>query len=111
MARKTIKVGEQDIDMVANAFTPVVYQKTFHKDVFLETQKKDKSLGFTQELAYVMMMQATDKTAKELTELTIDEFYAWLMTLSAMDIMLASQEILELFYGQTAPKSKKKKKA
>lgn len=110
MARKTIKVGEQDIDMVANAFTPVVYQKTFHKDIFLETQKKDINLGFAQELAYVMTMQATDKTAKELTELSVDDFYGWLADFDAMDIMLAAPEILTLFFGQTMPTAKPKKK-
>lgn len=105
-----VKIGKQDVEMVANAFTPVLFQKLFHKDFLMESQKKDINLTLFQELGFVMAQQATDKTTKELVELSLDDYYAWLEEFEAMDIMNAVQDIFALYSGQTAITSKPKKK-
>lgn len=110
MATGIIKIGEHDVKMSANAMTPVLFQRLYHKDFMIESQSKQLDLNLFQELGFVMAMQGTDKTVKELQELSIDNYYEWLMQFEALDIMKAVNEIFALYSGQTTTSSTPKKK-
>lgn len=110
--RKAVIIGTHSVDMVSNALTPVLFKRVFHKDLLLETQKKDLDLTLFQELGYVMMMQASGLSAKDLTNaISYDGYMEWLEQFEALDIMSAVNEIFELYSAQNMPTSKSKKKA
>lgn len=110
MATGIIKIGTHDVNMSANAMTPVLFRRLFHKDFMTESQSKQLDLNLFQELGFVMAMQGTDKTLKELQDLTVDDYYEWLLGFEALDIMKAVNDIFALYSGQTGSTSQAKKK-
>lgn len=110
--RGTVIIGTHSVEMVANALTPVLFKRVFRKDLLLETQKQDLDLTLFQELGYVMAMQGTEMTAKELSNaVTYDGYLEWLEQYEALDIMSAVNEIFTLYSTQNVSTSKAKKKA
>ena len=108
---KTIDIGTHKVDMVSNALTPVLFKKVFRTDLLLETQKKDLDLTLFQELGYIMAMQASGMTAKELTDaVSYDGYLEWLVQFEALDVMNAVNEIFSLYSAQNVATSKSKKK-
>lgn len=106
----TVKIGNKNVDMVANALTPVLYKKIFRKDFLVESQKKDMDLTIFQELAFVMASQAQIVSAKQLmTELNVESYYSWLEEFEAMEIMEAVNDIFALYHSQTKVSSTSKK--
>lgn len=106
----TVKIGDKNVEMFANALTPVLYKRIFHKDFLLESQKKDMDMTIFQELAFVMAKQANATSAKELmNELGIDDYYEWLGNFEAMEIMEKVNEVFALYHSQTKSTSKSKK--
>lgn len=108
--RRTIRIGDKDVDMVANGMTAVIYGNVFHKDILADmfNKKKDTSPMVAQELAFIMSAQA-EKSSKELmTELTIESYWEWCEGFGGVD--LVNSEILALFADQQAPASTPKKK-
>ena len=108
--RKTIKIGEREIDFVANGMTAVIYGNVFHKDLLAEifAKKKDMSPIMTQELAFIMAAQATKSTKELMTGITIEEYWEWCEGFNGID--LVNSEILSLFVNQQASSSTPKKK-
>lgn len=106
----TVKIGDKNVEMFANALTPVLYKRIFHKDFLLESQKKDMDMTIFQELAFVMAKQANATSAKELmNELGIDDYYEWLGNFEAMEIMEKVNEIFALYHSQAKSTSTSKK--
>lgn len=106
----TINISGKDVEMYANAMTPVIFKRVFHKDFLMESQKKDVDLTLFQELGFVMAQQAA-KPAKELmTGLTVDEYYEWLEEFGALDIINKVDEIFALYSDQAQSTSTSKKK-
>lgn len=106
----TVKIGNKNVEMFANAFTPVLYKRIFHKDFLMESQKKDMDMTIFQELAFVMAKQATATNAKELMNgLTVDDYYEWLADFEAMEIMESVNDIFALYHSQTRSTSRSKK--
>lgn len=106
----TVKIGDKNVDMVANALTPVLYKRVFRKDFLLESQKKDIDMTIFQELAFVMASQAQIISAKQLmTELSVESYYEWLEGFEAMEIMEAVNDIFALYHSQTKVSSRSKK--
>lgn len=107
--RGTVKLGNKDVEMNANAFTPVLYRKVFQKDFLKESQKENLDVTIFQELGFIMASQAKIPEIKELTALTIDSYYAWLMDFEALDIMNSVNDIFALYSKQSKSTSKSKK--
>lgn len=108
--RRTIKLGEKDVEMVANAMTPVIYKRVFHKDFLTESQKKDADLNIFQELGFVMARQATVSTREIMEETTLEQYYEWLEGFEAMDIIKSVNDIFEVYSAQNVSTSVSKKK-
>lgn len=108
--RRTLTIGEYDVDMVANGMTPVIYKRIFRKDFLVESQKKDTDMTLFQELGFVMAMQA-QKPVKELMEgLTESDYWEWLEKFGALDVLNSVDKIFELYANQTVSTSTAKKK-
>ena len=106
----TVKIGDKNVEMVANALTPVLYKRVFRKDFLLESQKKDIDMTIFQELAFVMASQAQIIRAKQLmTEQRVESYYEWLEGFEEMEIMEAVNDIFALYHSQTKVSSRSKK--
>ena len=108
--RGTVKIGERDVDMLANAASPFIYKKIFHKDFLMTVgtnyvdadgkQKTDVDTNAITEMAFVMHMQ-TEKTFKEMLDaVTVEDFVAWISEFEPLDFAMAMTEIMGLYYQQ-----------
>lgn len=111
MSYGLVKVGGQEVAMEANALSPYVYRQLFHEDFLAETQKAEPAPDLFQKMGYVMAMQAAHLGTAELMKLTIDGFYEWLTQFDALDLILATDKISELYLSQNAELSVPKSKA
>ena len=105
---KDIKIGEKLISMTANAATCYRYKMVFKKDLFqlFKSASDDMGMDVVQELAYVMMMQAS----KAVDSMSIDNYMTWLEDFDPLDFAHASGQIVNVYAGQQAMTSTAKKK-
>lgn len=107
--RRTIKIGDKDVDMLATATTPILYKRLFRKD-FL-TIALEENMDCYAELAYIMARQAEGLPPTELIgKLKIEEFWEWLDGFGPMDFANAAGDIFALYNSQTKTMSVPKKK-
>ena len=109
-----ITVGEKEINLLANAATPIRYKMVFGSDLMVEfnqlnTGKKDggEMLEITTQLAFIMNRQA-ECEKKELSSLSKDSYVEWLEDFGAMDFVNASEAIINTYLGTTGTTSKSK---
>jgi len=111
----TVKLGEKEVEMAANAATPFIYKQLFKKDILVLMDKLQVN-GMTEEtsdvfveLGFVMAKQAKTNDIKDLMNLKTEDFYTWLTEFEALDVVLASNEIAMIYNGQkestSVPKS------
>lgn len=108
----TVKIGTQELGMLANAASPVIYKNIFHEDFLKKCQsfEGDQDSELFQKMGFVMWKQAQGLSIRELmSEITIDEYYEWLVQFEPLDIMMASADIANLYYAQEAGGSIPKK--
>lgn len=112
MARGIVKIGGKDVDMLANAASPVIYRRIFQKDFLLQMDPKGEiDTNALSEMGYVMSLQ-TQMTFKEIVDtISQDDYYIWLEQFEAFDVMMASNAIFALFKGQEKTLVSQKKRA
>jgi len=107
--KDTIKIGDIDVGMVANAATPHVYKMIFHEDLFQKFNAAEQDLESMQKLGYVMAKQAETDKLSELMKFNEESFYEWLIQFEFMDMMDALTAIVNLYQSQkkgtSVPKS------
>ncbi len=106
--RGAVRIGDRDVDFVANGATPFIYKRVFRKDFLTETQKEDMDV-YT-ELAFIMSQQAEKPMTELLNSLKIEDFYEWIEGFEAMDIVTKASDIFAIYQGQTKSSSASKKK-
>ena len=92
-----IKIGEQEVMMEANAYTPVIYRECFPgRDIFRELiqieeleEKSEIDMGIYERLGYAMSC-ANEKGVS---------FREWMAGFEPMDLFMASAEIMDLWNG------------
>ena len=97
----TIKIGNKEVGMVANAASPFIYRQIFKKDFLAETQKDPIDLALFAEMGFIMHLQ-NEKPTQEVLKTSLDDFYVWLEEFDPMDIMNASVTIGQFYMGQEA---------
>lgn len=112
---KEIKIGDITIPMLANGATPIRYKMIFGKDLiseFNEAQKDAvKAMDSLPELAFIMAKAAEAKEGKsDLNCLNQDIYVTWLEQFGPMDILNASDQIVNLYTGNMETRSEPKKK-
>jgi hypothetical protein len=114
---KVITVGEKEVNLLANAATPIRYKMVFGEDVMvafnqITNAKRDSGeiLDIVSQLAYIMNAQAT-MDRDELKKLNRETFIEWLEDFGAMDFVNASEEIINTYLEQSGTDSKSKNAA
>lgn len=108
--RGTIKIGDKDVEMLANGASPFLFKRIFHKDFLLATGSgEDIDVDVITEMGFVMYMQ-TQKEFKEILDtVTPSDFYEWVCGFEALDLPMAAPSIFALFKGQEATTTTSKK--
>ena len=105
----TVKIGEKEVGMVANAASPYIYKQIFHEDFLAKMQEGQPDADLFQKMGFVMAKQYELEKMSELMKLTVESFYEWLMEYDAMEIILATDKILEIYMAQAKSSSVPKK--
>lgn len=112
---KELKIGDKTIPMLANGATPLRYRLVFKKDIIEELQLAEndysKVTNSVPELAFIMAKQAeASQGGEDLNLLSFDKYMAWMEQFEPMDLIYASDDIIDLYMGnnQTSSESKKK---
>mgnify|MGYP003517079621 CR=1 FL=1 len=113
---REIKVGEKSIPMLANGATPIRYRMTFGKDIISEFESVQTDTGKASssiaELAFIMTKAAEAQSEhKAMTTLNQESFIEWLEQFEPLDLVLASEDIVNLYLGNEQTLSEAKKKA
>lgn len=95
-----IKIGEREIPMAANAASPYVYRNIFKEDFLQKIQEKVPEADIFQKMGFVMAKQAETSKMSELMNITIDDYYGWLMEFEPLAILEAAGDISGLYMGQ-----------
>lgn len=111
---KTVKIGEKEINLLANAATPIRYKMVFGEDIMvafnqINGNKRDEGeiLDISSQLAFIMHEQATCNR-EELKGLTKEVYVDWLEEFGPMDFVNASKDIFDTYLGTTGTTSKSK---
>lgn len=102
--RKTILIGDKAVDFESNGATPVFYTIITGEDFLTAFNKyqgggmdQGAALMFIYKAAYVMAMQAKGSSPAKHSKAA---FYKWLGQFENVDLMLALDEIAEVFTGE-----------
>ena len=109
---KEVKVGDKIIPMRASGRTPLYYRQVFHKDILEAFSQEGNQISMAgenvPEVAYIMAMNGSDQDMSKLNE---DTFGEWLEQFEAMDLMMAGEDIFNVYLPNLTTTSKPKKKA
>ena len=99
--RKTIKIGSENTELVANAASPYLYKMIFHEDFLKKLQEQEPDLDIIQKMTFVMVKQAELSSMTALCELSKEDYLEWLIKYEPMDIFNAANDVKNLYMGQT----------
>lgn len=102
MKTKTVKIGEIDVELTANAITPIRYTNYFKSDYLhdiMDVQKRTSTV--LPQITYIMARQANPKLK--------DDFETWLSQFEINDIPMAAEAITDLIADNNKQISKSKK--
>jgi hypothetical protein len=110
---REIKIGAKNVPMKATGATPIRYRLVFKEDVLTEFSSVGDNYAVAidtlSKLAFIMAMSADDSV--DMSKINIDSFVNWLDGFEPFDITNASDEIVDLYMGNTVGQSEVKKKA
>jgi len=107
---KTIQIADKEVEMLANGISAFVYWDVFHEDFILQSQKPEVSPHIFEKLGFVFAKQAEiGGDWEKLTKLSQKDFYEWMSQFEPMDVLNASDEIMQLYVQQSGGGSKPKK--
>ena len=106
--------GGKEVKLAANAATPFRFKQLFGKDllrIFNDSSKdEEEMIGLADtvtELAFIMNSQAE---GKDMSRLSMDEFYSWLEGYEPMDFIVKAQEVINVYLSSTQVTATAKKK-
>ena len=108
-----VKVGNKEIEMVSNGATPYRFRQVFKRDLlkFFADAAGGKvedgdAADVSQKLGYIMAMQAKKEDMNRLNE---DSFITWLENFETNELVIAAEDIIAVYTGNTDQVSKAKK--
>lgn len=112
---REITIGGIKVPMLANAATPLRYKQHFHGDILKQINSDmdnaEKVTGPVTELAYIMAIQAKAKEGKiDINLVKETDYIDWLEQFDPLDIPMASEEIIKLYFGNAYTEAEAKKK-
>lgn len=97
---KEVQIGEKTVGMLANAASPIFYKSLFHEDFLKATQAKEPDNEIVQKMGFIMAMNA-NHGAKEMMQLTYEQYVDWLISYEPMDLLNAAADIMNVYTGTT----------
>lgn len=114
---RTVQIGEKEVNLLANAATPIRYKMVFGDDIMvsfsqINSNKREKGevLSITSQLAYIMSCQAKFDR-KSLGNISKESYLDWLEEFGPMDFVDASEAIINTYLDTTKTTSTSKKEA
>ena len=108
-----VKIGDQEVPMLAMASVDVFYRNIFHEDP-IALQTKELGVGeavvFYEQMGFVMAKYAELKKSSEMRKLTEDAYLDWLGQFSRDAYISALPDIQAVYNGQQVTNSSSKKK-
>ena len=107
---REVKIGAKTVSLQANGATPLWFKQLFHKDIIAVLNGADdieKVSDAAPELAYVMAKQAEKA---DMTKTSREDFMVWLEQFEAMDIIMAANEIMNVYFASKEISAESKKK-
>lgn len=107
----TVKIGDHDVAMSANAATAIRYQQAFGGNLlqhFMGNDSAEDSALVVQELAYIMARSAE---GADMNKLSRDDYISWLEQFEPLDFVNGdtTTEIINIYLANTKTDSKVKK--
>lgn len=118
MFNSSVTVGERELQLLANAATPLLYKQLFKTDLMrvfsgMDAENIDTTvevMNLLPSLCYVMNKQAEDFSFSSFNKLTEADYISWLCDFGPMDFTYAAEEILNVYLGTSKATSISKKK-
>lgn len=114
---KVIKIGTKDVTLAANAATPIRFRNIFGKDLLTIISEGTSSEGVNMNVASEVAPQLAFLMAKtaekaDMTKLNEDKLLEWLEQFEAMDVINATEQIFQVYFGdsETGVEAKKNDK-
>ena len=110
---KTVKIGDQDVPMMAMASTDIYFNRIFHEDAIKIQTSNNVDEGdiilLFEKLGFVMAKHAELKDCKAMLALTEDQYIEWLEQFDHSDYIKAVMDIRSVYDGQKVGASRPKK--
>ncbi len=109
---KNVRIGEKDVPMLSMASVDLYYKNVFEEDplVFQQKMGPGEAIGFVQRMGFIMAKYAEVKERKEMLKLSVEAYYDWMEQFERSDLLLALEEIKNVYDGQSASSAEAKKK-
>lgn len=111
---KVIKIGTKDVTLAANAATPIRFRNIFGKDLLTMISEGTSSEGVDMKVAsevapeLAFLMAKTAEKA-DMTKLNEDKLLEWLEQFDAMDVINATEQIFQVYFGDSETEVEAKK--
>lgn len=112
--KKTVTIGDHEIDMETSGAIPRMYRRTFGSDLLIQTdkfRKRAKGKEVQMEPEDIEMFENMAWIFAYHADPDIPEIDKWLQQFEPADILLAAPQIIDLWNAETKTTSKLKKKA
>lgn len=97
---RVIKIGEKEVEMVANAATTYRYKQIFRRDYYREINAKERdtfdNIDIFTRMGFVMAKQAEKADMAKLSE---EDFFEWLEQFDPLAVSMAVDQISLLANG------------
>ena len=120
--RGNVKIGSVDVEMLANAASPIFYKRLFHDDFLVQLQDLQHEVtedngamlihGDTSifgQMGFIMAKQA-EMSDTQLLNLKIEDYIKWLSQFDPMALVNAVPDITVLYTSQEKSSVEAKKK-
>lgn len=126
-----VKIGEREVEMVANAATSYRYKQVFNEDLLVifsgaykaksriedddtpeekarkASEAEAEYIEIAEKIGFILSQQASKQ---DFQKINIDTFYEWLEQFTTSDLIRACDKIMAIFYANEKSSSTPKKK-
>ena len=111
---KVIKIGTKDVTLAANAATPIRFRNIFGKDLLTiiseGTSSESVNMNVASEVApQLAFLMAKTAEKADMTKLNEDKLLEWLEQFEAMDVINATEQIFQVYFGDSETEVEAKK--
>lgn len=109
---KIVKIGDQDVPMLAMASADIYYKRVFREDplkVITDNTTAGDKTQLLYKMGFILAKCAELKDRKQLLNLNENDFIDWLEQFEYGDYVAALTDVAEIYYGQKVVTSQEKK--